>query len=57
MKRETLAQLFYCEFCEISKNTFLYRTALVAASASDDIMINLNWPKKEEDFIWFGACC
>ena len=22
---ETLAQVFFCEFCEISKNTFSYR--------------------------------
>ena len=28
----TLAQVFSCEFCEISKNTFLHRTPLVAAS-------------------------
>ena len=26
------AQAFSCEFCEISKNTFLHRTPLVAAS-------------------------
>ena len=32
MKKETLAQVFSCEFCEISKNTFLYRTPPVAAS-------------------------
>ena len=25
------AQVFSCEFCEISKNTFFYRTPLVAA--------------------------
>ena len=31
----TLAQVFSCEFCEISKNTFLHRTPLVAASKSD----------------------
>ena len=31
-KKETLAQVFSCEFCEISKNTFYYRTPLVAAS-------------------------
>ena len=29
---ETLAQVFSCEFCEISKNTFFYRTPPVAAS-------------------------
>ena len=28
---ETLAQVFSCEFCEISKNTY-YRLPLVAAS-------------------------
>ena len=33
IKKETLAQVFSCEFCEISKNIFLYRTPLVAASA------------------------
>ena len=30
--KETLAQVFSCEFCEISKNTFFYRTPPVAAS-------------------------
>ena len=32
IKKETLAQLFSCEICEIFKNTFFYRTPLVAAS-------------------------
>ena len=32
IKKETLAQLFSCEFCKISKNTFSYRTPLVVAS-------------------------
>ena len=32
IKIETLAQVFSCEFCEISKNTFSYRTPPVAAS-------------------------
>ena len=32
IKKETLAQVPSCEFCEISKNTFFYRTPLVAAS-------------------------
>ena len=31
-KKETLAHVFSCEFCKISKNTFVYRTPLVAAS-------------------------
>ena len=33
-KRETLAQVYSCECCEISKNTFLHRTPLVAPSKS-----------------------
>ena len=34
IKKETLAQVFSCEFCEISKNIFSYRTPPVAASKS-----------------------
>ena len=30
-KSGSLAQVFSCEFCEISQNTFFYRTPLVAA--------------------------
>ena len=32
IKKETQAQVFSCEFYEISKNTFPYRTPPVAAS-------------------------
>ena len=32
IKKETLAQVFSSEFCEISKNTFLHRTPMVAVS-------------------------
>ena len=32
IKRESLAQVFSCEFCESSKSTFFYRTPQVAAS-------------------------
>ena len=32
IKKETLAQVFSCEFYEISKNTFFYRKTPVAAS-------------------------
>ena len=32
IKKETLAQVFSCEFCEISKNIFSHRTPPVAAS-------------------------
>ena len=31
IKKETLAQVFSCEFCEIYKDNFFYRTPLVAA--------------------------
>ena len=32
IKKETLTQVFSCEFCEIYKNTFFHRTPPVAAS-------------------------
>ena len=32
IKKETLAQMFSCEFWQISKNSFSYRTPQVAAS-------------------------
>ena len=32
IKKETLAQVFSCEFCEIFKNTFFYRIPPLAAS-------------------------
>ena len=35
IKKETLAQLFPCEFCKIFQNTSFQRTALVAASEPD----------------------
>ena len=30
IKKETLAQVFSCEFCQITKNTFLQRTHVAA---------------------------
>ena len=38
LKKEILAQLFSCEFDEISKNTFSYRTPPVAASVYLDLV-------------------
>ena len=32
IKKETLAQVCSCDFCEIFENNFFYRTPLVAAS-------------------------
>ena len=40
-KKETLAQVFSCEFGEISKNTFFHRTTLVAASGYSIFMFSL----------------
>ena len=40
IKKETLAQVFSCEFCEISKNSFSYRTPPVAAS----VLLSLSEP-------------
>ena len=37
LRKKTLAQVFSCEFCEIYKNNFYYRTPLVAASG---VLIN-----------------
>ena len=34
IKKETLAQVFSGEYCEISKNTFSYKTHPVAASVT-----------------------
>ena len=34
IKKETLAQVFSSEFCEISKNNFFYRTPTIAASTN-----------------------
>ena len=43
LEKETLAQVFSWEFCEISKNTFSYRTPPVVASvASIDLRIEKN---------------
>ena len=39
IKKETLPQLFSCEFWKISKNTFFHRTPLVAASVCSFLLI------------------
>ena len=37
IKKETLAQMFPCEFCKISRNSFSYRTPPMAASSFSGI--------------------
>ena len=39
IKKETLVQVFFCEFCEISQNTFSYRIRLVAASVTNELRV------------------
>ena len=43
IKKEALAQVFSCEFCEASNNTFFYRTPPVVGSVS---------PLSFDLFIW-----
>ena len=38
IKKESLTQVFSCEFCEISKNTFFYGTPPVAASKTKELV-------------------
>ena len=40
IKKEALAQVFSCEVCEISKNTFCYRTPLVTVSGYSKLSRN-----------------
>ena len=37
-----MVQVFFCEFCEISKNTFLHRTPSVAASVLPLSLMSIN---------------
>ena len=46
IKKETLVQVFSCEFCEISKNIFFHRTPPVAASSLSKYGSQKNSPKK-----------
>ena len=49
IKKKTLVQVFYSEFCELSKNTFFYKTPPVAAfdtcviGSYGDIIFRLWW--------------
>ena len=40
-KKEAVAQVFSCKFCQISKNTFSYRIPLVAASVCLNVCLHL----------------
>ena len=47
IKKETLTQMFSCEFCETFKKTFFYRTPLVAASRNFDRYIVRETPLED----------
>ena len=38
--KKTLAQIFSCKFCELSKNTFFYRASPVASSVSRKVILS-----------------
>ena len=38
LKKETLAEVFPCEICQIVKNTYSYRTPLVTASLDNNVL-------------------
>ena len=46
LKKEALAQVLSCEFGEISKSTFSYRTPLVATSVLTDLKTDIMSKKK-----------
>ena len=54
IKKETLTQVFSCEFCEISKNTSSYRTNLVATSVD---LRHFTMPQKipQKNFVGIGT--
>ena len=39
IKKETLAQVFFCEFCEISRNNFFTEHLRMTASGSSSVFI------------------
>ena len=49
----TLLQVFFCEFCEISKNAFFYRAPLVDASVNfNPLSANpAKWPNTLKQFV------
>ena len=55
-KKETLAQVFSCEFFNISKNTFSYRTHPVAASGRYSILNSVCKCVLISDFSLLFAC-
>ena len=65
IKKETSAQVFSCEFCEISKNTFFHRTPPVVVSLwkADDsggimrTFIESQWKRAWIGIIFYDEIC
>ena len=58
LKKETQAQVFYCEYCEISKNTFSYATPPVATSRKSFFSKKVNASKPlsiKKTNVWQGS--
>ena len=57
-KKETLAQVFSCEFCEISKNTFSNRTPpwLVLSNGSSEMFFKIDVLKNLAIFTGENLC-
>ena len=55
IKKETLTQLFFCEFCKISKNSLFHRTPVVAVSVKNvvyNVIFSCTTKKlKERDWV------
>ena len=59
IKKETLTRVFSCEFCEISKNTFLHRTSLQQMKSWKKsinllacLMFHVSWTLSFTHFLW-----
>ena len=59
IKKETLARVFSCEFCEISKNTFLHRTSFQQMKSWKKsinllacLMFHVSWTLSFTHFLW-----
>ena len=51
---ETLAQVFSCEFCEISKNTFFHRTPLLLQNYRREVISDFFYPFKPFSILNFA---
>ena len=53
IKKETLAQVFSCDFCEISTSTFftehLWKTASAVAKKAQEILVSLKQKKRKKN--------